>query len=40
MIHPCDNCGETDEHTCVIDGVEYGPWDDWAEDCWEEEDYD
>ena len=28
MIVPCENCGETDEHTCVIDGVEYGPYDD------------
>lgn len=28
MIQPCDNCGETDEHECIIDGVVYGPWDD------------
>ena len=25
-LQPCDNCGETDDHTCVIDGVEYGPF--------------
>jgi len=28
MIQPCENCGEVDEHACVIDGVEYGPYDD------------
>ena len=28
---PCDNCYETDEHTCHVDGEEYGPWfqDEW-----------
>jgi len=25
--HPCDNCGEYDDHSCWIDGVEYGPYD-------------
>lgn len=25
-IVPCDNCGETDEHTCHLDGEEYGPF--------------
>ena len=25
-IVPCENCGSTDEHDCVIDGVEYGPY--------------
>lgn len=24
-IEPCDNCGERDDHTCTVDGVEYGP---------------
>ncbi len=24
-IEPCDNCGETDDHTCHLDGEEYGP---------------
>lgn len=23
---PCENCGELDDHSCVIDGVEYGPY--------------
>ena len=27
MLHPCENCGEVDEHTCVVDGVEYGPFE-------------
>jgi len=25
----CDNCGEVEEHTCHLDGEEYGPW--WQE---------
>lgn len=25
QVEPCENCGEYDEHTCVVDGVEYGP---------------
>lgn len=24
-VEPCDNCFESDEHTCHMDGVEYGP---------------
>jgi hypothetical protein len=25
-VIPCENCGESDEHTCHIDGEEYGPY--------------
>jgi len=33
MLNPCENCGETDDHSCWIDGVVYGPWDD-DDDIW------
>lgn len=26
-IHPCDNCEESDEHECWIDGEMYGPYE-------------
>ena len=26
-IVPCDNCSDTEEHTCYLDGDEYGPYE-------------
>ncbi len=30
VLMPCENCEETDDHECWIDGEMYGPY--WEED--------